>query len=84
MKTFSKRIFKHESPADKFITVNKQANLLYKKEQEIYKKTKEFEKNPHSRQDLIIYYMIFRYIVNLLKNIKSNSVWDMIMIFMIY
>lgn len=41
---FFDKLLKGESPADRFITVNKQAKLLHKKEQEIYKKTKEFEK----------------------------------------
>ena len=41
---FLEKLFKSESPADKFITVNKQAKLLHEKEQEIYKQTMKFEK----------------------------------------
>ena len=41
---FLEKLFKSESLADKFITVNKQAKLLHKKEQEIYKQTLKFEK----------------------------------------
>ena len=35
-------LLKNKSKKDKFITINKQAKLLHKKEQEIYKQTMKF------------------------------------------
>ena len=37
-------LLKNKSKKDKFITINKQAKLLHKKEHEIYKQTMKFEK----------------------------------------
>ena len=44
MKKLLSKIFKEETPADKFITVNKQALELHGKEEKIYLETLNFEK----------------------------------------
>lgn len=78
---FLEKLFKSESPADKFITVNKQAKLLHKKEQEIYKQTMKFEKkNPLVASfDYLLYdFQIFCEFIEKYKDeLELKYDWDM-------
>jgi len=68
-----KKIFLSESPADKYITVNKQAKLLHKKEQEIYKQTIKFEKRYHMFLDLDYLFYDFQIFCEFISKCKKES-----------